>query len=537
MNIIEIVLFYLRKKSVILFLLLILCIVWYRKSDHGPNYDGKQIPAGDALNTHSVNNALFKTLQQYGDETMESKLGNMYERCISTEFFGKKKTKDGPEAPAQVHLVLLCYFVYPNYVEAGAKEDVKHVSVVTNVHVHNLDDLIKLALRWSGPISAAVLVNDAVYAKPEKRTQGNEEFVVQEEHRERLKEVDNWMAKINGSPIPELRNLKDRLSLHLVFPSRKVYAFMYPVNLLRNIASVFSKTDYMLVMNSDLIVSNGFYEDLNSKPCYSKLAERLDERYVFAIPTFQFCNHSFVEYGAVQFPSSKMDILELYNQNGNPNMYEYIEDSKKGIVPDQAELAKHLQPMKAATNEKGDQPILPKNDLPRVCPLTKYVLNQHSQFPFKLQTKWQTATKPYYMNYAVKFETSFIISRKHSPVFDEYFLDRQGLDLQMHTATLDLGHFKFVSVHDHFLFASRAPTDNNLYPNRKKHDDPFKRPQYIPSVKNMYVAKIHSLVIKKLEISKMCEEHKIVGPTGGYAVPASIFEVCAPSPGFAEFES
>ena len=508
MNLFDIVLFYLKKKSVLVFLFVLFIIVCFKSSPPTTPSSGSKVKVG--LEKTAVH-VLYESIDDYISEKSDkipSAQGTIYEECMVTEFFGKKRgsTTEG-EAPA-VHLVTLCYFVMQHYVAHSVRVKETDVTLVTNVHVRHLDDLSKVAMGWTGTISATVLVDDAVYVKSPVGTRGDYEFKINEEYGSRMKEIEEWLKSLEESPLKEVKTLRERLSLHLVFPSRKDYAFMYPVNLMRNVAAMFSKSDYLLIMNSDLVPSKGFFSDLTTLPLYANLPKLLDQRHVFCIPSFQFCNHSVANYDLLTIPETKKDLVDLLSKAGDPKDDHKIE-----------------------SGDSDGSSVIHKKDYPHACPLRKHKINPHSQYAFNIKDQWITATKPYYLDYAVKFETAIIISRKHCPVFDEYFLDRQGLDLQMHVAILDLGKFKFVADPMHFLFQSRESSDNNMQKQTKKSKEPtFEKDYYVPSLKNMYVAKMHSLVTKKLELSKLCESKTVKGVSGEQSIPASVLEFCTHVP-------
>jgi len=204
------------------------------------------------------------------------------------------------------------------FLEAQKKPKSRNdVALVTHCTVNRLHHIAELSERWQGPMSVAVFT-------PESETSLAMELILRMYH-----------------CVP---SIKQNVSIHLVFPlthppkaipstisqqdyscesetalyiekmpNTKNYALgrlKYPNNLLRNMALNNARTEYVMVVDVDMLPSTNLHENfVNFAIQHSLKADNsvLDHKTVLVVPAFEIQN-------SVPIPQDKSKLLELWNQ-------------------------------------------------------------------------------------------------------------------------------------------------------------------------------------------------------------------------------
>ena len=189
------------------------------------------------------------------------------------------------------------------------------LTLVTQCSVNHLHHLINLSQRWQGPISVAVFtpgnhLNIAIetliklhqcIASFRQNVSVHLVYPLTSQPQElNHRNSNDFQCSDN-----ELLKLKSDLSLE----NYDLKGYKYPNNLLRNLASKNSRTEYIFVIDVDMLPNKDLHSDfLQFSNKYKLFSDQksMYEKTVFVIPAFE------VETG-VPIPNDKKDLLKLWS--------------------------------------------------------------------------------------------------------------------------------------------------------------------------------------------------------------------------------
>ncbi|KAG1446594.1 hypothetical protein G6F56_009519 [Rhizopus delemar] len=171
--------------------------------------------------------------------------------------------------------------IVPYYYKAEKELESKDITVVTLVTRNRIPNLARLAKKYKGPISTTIHISD------------------DEEGEYTLEILEQTMEKN-----PDMRRYVD---VHIV---RDV--FDRELNLWRNVAKLFARTDYVMLLDIDFYPCTNIRKSVLSNP---KAIELLDSgEAALVIPAFEFSQQEDgLDYRT--FPKSKPELLEAFEEN------------------------------------------------------------------------------------------------------------------------------------------------------------------------------------------------------------------------------
>lgn len=233
------------------------------------------------------------------------------------------------------------------------------VTLITQVSPDRLSRLVDMATSWAGPISAAVYVKDA-----------DEELPIIDEL------VDT------SEPVRKF------VDFHILYANKT----RYPVNNLRNMALMNSRTSLILILDADFVTSQNMHDYLSEIGQRDMLNN--DKKQVFVVPAFSS------DLRPHKLPKTKSDLLRAVNS--------------RTVIP---------------VNEK-------------ICPKC------HGPTDYR---RWYDATEPYKALYRWIYEPYLMMNKDQlSELFDER-LKGYGFDKNSHVFTLATYGYDFVVLPDPFV--------------------------------------------------------------------------------------
>ncbi|GAM29082.1 hypothetical protein SAMD00019534_122580 [Acytostelium subglobosum LB1] len=248
------------------------------------------------------------------------------------------------------HGLVATFKTQPFYHSASLEhKDKYHVTIVTQSSVDRLDRIALMADRWRAPISVALFIRDVNDDLPK-------------------------LDKILSSNIL----LREFADIHLLHANKT----RYPVNNLRNLAITNSRTDFVLLMDADFIITAGTHDYMLP---YIKKVQETGEKVAFVFPSFSS------SYQPNLLPDDKASLLELIN---------------KDLVS-------------------------PSNM--RYCPRCHSPTNYN---------RWYKESEAYELEYKWIYEPYLMFNRSQSELFDERFKG-YGFDKNSQVFTMAVMGFKF----------------------------------------------------------------------------------------------
>lgn len=233
------------------------------------------------------------------------------------------------------------------------------VTLITQVSPDRISRLVDMATSWSGPISAAVYVKDE-----------DEELPIIDEL------VDS------SEPVRKF------VDFHILYANKT----RYPVNNLRNMALVNSRTSWILILDADFVTSQNMHDYLSEIGQKDRLSN--DKKQVFVVPAFSS------DLRPHKLPKTKSDLLRAV--------------SSRTVIP---------------VNEK-------------ICPKC------HGPTDYR---RWYDATEPYKALYRWIYEPYLMMNKDQlSELFDER-LKGYGFDKNSHVFTLATSGYDFVVLPEPFV--------------------------------------------------------------------------------------
>ncbi|KAI9144660.1 glycosyl-transferase for dystroglycan-domain-containing protein [Paraphysoderma sedebokerense] len=445
---------------------------WYSKEDQ---YESKTfLQLFDTPDDYEPLNRLWRI---YNTTLHKRKLNNSQceprrdnVKCINTWWKSHRKLP--------VALTNFCFQVFPFYCHASFRSScrprpsstvdyfMEDISLVTQLDIARLRRLKQMTLEWSGPISAAIFVKD---------------------------DMVNAIHALSLFDLPY-----DRLDIHLVFIEK--LPAPYPINLLRNIAMSNSRTDMVLNLDVDFIVSDGLYERLKLDEKYRHVWENTEKKHAFVVPAFEFmkprpCNHP--AYANVEIPilpraPTSSTPLPPTSNTTQPSVADSSESSPSASTDTQT-------PCYAFPQSK--QQLLPLIQSRHVLPFhpTK---KGHSA---TLNSRWallsagqptRSELKPYYATWQTWWEPYLIIRKSvpDLPIFNTTFIDR-GRNKCVWVFELYVRGFKFVVLPDfwmiHFWESSEGNGDEAI--------------EAIPRPKMNHAAAVYTEIVERERALWNCE--------------------------------
>lgn len=233
------------------------------------------------------------------------------------------------------------------------------VTLITQVSPDRLSRLADMAETWSGPISAAVYVKD----------------------------VDEEMPIIDGL-VESNEAVRKFVDFHVLYANKT----RYPVNNLRNMALLNSRTALIMILDADFVTSQNMHDYLSEVGQRDMLNN--DKKQVFVVPAFSS------DLRPYKLPKTKSDLLRT---------------------------------VKART-------VIPVNE--KICPKCHGPTNYQ---------KWYDATEPYNALYKWIYEPYLLMNKDTlSELFDER-LKGYGFDKNSHVFTLATAGYDFIVLPDPFV--------------------------------------------------------------------------------------
>lgn len=162
------------------------------------------------------------------------------------------------------------------------EKPVGNLTVVTQLSVTRLEQLLHQCLSFPGPISAAVYLSVRVGKNMAEMQQYESE--VQTEIRQSIDKVDQLVTTLRNktrtscdlSVILVLERVADRLALAL-----------YPVNTLRNLARLQARTTLIAMLDVDMMVGISFAEQMKASPeAVRALINECKKKTLVVLPAF-----------------------------------------------------------------------------------------------------------------------------------------------------------------------------------------------------------------------------------------------------------
>ena len=195
------------------------------------------------------------------------------------------------------------------------------VTLVSQCSVNHLMHIAALSERWKGPISVAVFAIDS------QSIEAAVDYLLRLYHcvpsvRQNVSVHLVYPLVQTVKDLPEFRHVDSRTvqcSDLASPPSQKLvqsrnYAFAkntkYPNNLLRNLATSNAETEYIFVIDIDMLPSSNLNRDFTEyaeKHSLTKQTKLLDERTVLVVPAFELQN-------GVSVPKDKKSLLQLWKR-------------------------------------------------------------------------------------------------------------------------------------------------------------------------------------------------------------------------------
>ncbi|KAK2170649.1 hypothetical protein LSH36_1g03000 [Paralvinella palmiformis] len=196
------------------------------------------------------------------------------------------------------------------------------VTLVTHCSVNHIHHLIQLSHHWQGPVSVAIFIPQEYsstvvqsllvlhYCMPHLRKNISIHLV--------YPMTQSPLSVQFPSFVPEISRCRDfhevlDTVLQQQFRPMQNYAFegqSYPNNLLRNVAARFLPTDYLLVIDIDIIPSPNLFlsfVDFARRTSFATETGSLDAQVVYVVPVFELQR-------GVELPQDKSSLLQLWKQ-------------------------------------------------------------------------------------------------------------------------------------------------------------------------------------------------------------------------------
>lgn len=172
-------------------------------------------------------------------------------------------------------------YIQPFWKKASEQADKEDVTLITTTTPSRWKDLVRLAENWNGPISTTLHVSS--------------------KEKEIIKQNIEKEYKLN----PEVYK---RIDIHLVETKEgieKSASILIPLNVERNIARMYSRTDYVTDIGLDNILATPLYTTFNQhKKQYISLLSKGD---ILVIPTFEYNDVTTIN----QVPQTKKELAGL----------------------------------------------------------------------------------------------------------------------------------------------------------------------------------------------------------------------------------
>ncbi|KAI9277579.1 glycosyl-transferase for dystroglycan-domain-containing protein [Sporodiniella umbellata] len=171
--------------------------------------------------------------------------------------------------------------IVPYYYKAQKEVESKDITVVTLVTRNRIPNLARLAKKYKGPISTTIHISN------------------DQEGQYTLESLHRTMEKN-----PEMRRYVD---VHIVRD-----AYDRELNLWRNVAKLFARTDYVMLLDIDFYPCTNIRKNVLNNP---KAIELLDSgEAALVIPAFEFTQQQDgLDYRT--FPKSKKELVDAYESN------------------------------------------------------------------------------------------------------------------------------------------------------------------------------------------------------------------------------
>jgi len=233
------------------------------------------------------------------------------------------------------------------------------VTLITQVSVDRLLRIKDMADSWAGPISAAVYVKN-----------GTEELPI----------IDELFQSTDS--------VRKFVDFHVLFANKT----RYPVNNLRNMALVNSRTSWIMILDADFVTSQNMHNYLSG--IAQQAAANEDPKHVYVVPAFSS------DLRPHKLPKTKLDLL----------------------------------------NSIESKTVVPVNE--RICPKC------HGPTDY---TRWYTATEPYQADYKWIYEPYLMLNKDHlTELFDER-LKGYGFDKNSHVFVLAVAGYTFNVLPEPFV--------------------------------------------------------------------------------------
>ncbi|KAH8548664.1 glycosyl-transferase for dystroglycan-domain-containing protein [Umbelopsis sp. PMI_123] len=171
--------------------------------------------------------------------------------------------------------------VTPYYFKASKEIDVNDITISTLVTHDRFPVLARLVNNYKGPVSATIHIND-------------------DEQREKI--LDDLQQIYNTEPM-----VRQYLDVHMVIDK-----YDRQFNLWRNIAKLFARTEYVMMLDVDFHICTDFRESIHQNPKAMELLK--SGKAALVVPAFEFNKQSDgLDYKT--FPNTKKDLLELVTKD------------------------------------------------------------------------------------------------------------------------------------------------------------------------------------------------------------------------------
>ena len=196
------------------------------------------------------------------------------------------------------------------------KDTLPDVTLVSQCSLNHIHHIAHLSKRWPGPVSVAVFTNvdnvpftielilQLYYCVPSMRHNVTMHLVLQ------FTSMDIVLPpKPSAESIFVCGNLAEKVHLQQQAHNYALEGVKYTTNLLRNVALTSSHTEYVFVVDIDMLPNADLYRDFTNY-LQIQLQEIGDDSktFVYVVPVFEIQPH-------IQLPQNKEQLLLLWKQN------------------------------------------------------------------------------------------------------------------------------------------------------------------------------------------------------------------------------
>lgn len=201
----------------------------------------------------------------------------------------------------------------PYWIKSRFYPDIADITAAAHGSVSKLNQILRLATAWKGPLSVAIYTLDAERDKTQL-----EDFVFQ--HTEAFAKTDIHL--LIGT-VDRQRDEQDKND----------DANAYPFNYMRNLALDAARTDFVLPVDADFISNPSAHQQLVDFIAQTKWNKLLRKKTVLVVPAFQRLFDPNISVASIYLPSTKRELVQ--ELASDPSMFKpfHLPEYFKGHGP------------------------------------------------------------------------------------------------------------------------------------------------------------------------------------------------------------